>query len=617
MLKRAAMADELIPYYEKELAFIRQLGAEFASEHPKIAGRLGINAETVEDPHVSRLIESFAYLNARIQHKLDDDFPELSDALLGVLFPHYQRPIPSMTIVQFVADENKLESSYRIQKDTLLETGQFQGETCRFTSIYQTDLHPFRLKEASFLGRPFTTPGSEKLKGSASVLKLSFRTFNDDISFADVKPERIRLYLKGQPQHINPIYELLLNNCHAVMMATSEDDVNPVRLPTSIIKPVGFGIDEGILPYPDASFMGYRLLSEYFTFPEKFMFIDLENFAGKIPETATNTLDFYFYVNISNVELEHNISAKTFQMGCSPAINLFEHRADPIKLDHTTTEYQIIADARRQSGFEIYAVNKVTASTSSGNTETYLPLYGINHENQSKEVQAYWLATRRNAKFSAALRDDGTDVFLGLVDLHFNPNNPDDRTLSIETICSNRDLPARLPFSEQQPRLQCIDTTPPCEHIRCLTQPSATVRPSMRNNSRWRLISHLSLNHLSITGRDDATLALKEILRLYDFKESSSNRAQIDSIEEIHTKPISAPMSIDGRAALCRGIEIEIILDDSQLSGSSSYLFATILEHFFALYCSLNSFTRVLVRLKNKEGYLKKCPPRAGEKILL
>jgi len=611
------MADELLPYYEKELAFIRQMGSEFAGEHPKIAGRLGINAETIEDPHVSRLIEGFAYLNARIQHKLDDDFPELSDAILEVLFPHYQRPIPSMSIIQFVPDEEKLEATFHLPEKTLLETEQFAGETCRFSAIYETQLHPFKLTEANLIGRPFTTPGSDNLKGSGGVLKLSLKTFNEDITFSENKPDSIRFYLKGQPQHINPLYELLLNNCQAVVMAKSEADSNPVRLPANIIKPVGFDIKEGLLPYPQTSFMGYRLLTEYFTFPEKFMFIELQGFADKIPDDALDTLDFYVYLGESDVELEHNISAETFQMGCSPAVNLFDHRTDPIKLDHTSTEYQIIPDARRPTGYEVYSVDKVTASTSSGDKETYLPLYGINHESHDQENHAYWFAQRRNAKMGTYLRDDGSDVFLSLVDLYFNPNNPDDRTLSIQTTCSNRDQPSKLPFSADQPKLQCIDSAPPCEKIRCVTQPSATVRPSMRNNARWRLISHLSLNHLSITGRDDATNALKEILRLYDFKESSINRAQIESIVSVNTRAISAPLTIDGRATLCRGMEIEIELDDSQLTGSSSYLFATVLEHFFALYCSLNSFTRVLVKLKSKEGYLKKCPPRAGEKILL
>lgn len=611
------MSDELLPYYEKELAYIRQMGAEFAAEHPKIASRLGINAEIIDDPHVSRLIEGFAYLNARIQHKLDDDFPELSDALLSVLYPHYQRPIPSMTIVQFEPDEDKLDAPYQIEQNTLVETEQFQGENCRFSTAFDTELLPFKLTDAKVLGRPFTTPGSDQLKGAGGVLKLSFKAFSSDITFAEIKPERIRLYLKGQPQHINPLYELILNKCQAVVVATSETDTQPIRLSPLAVQPVGFGAHQGLLPYPDASFIGYRLLTEYFSFPEKFMFIDLQDFAHKLTDYTTDTLEFYLYLDESDIELEQNISLQTFQLGCVPAVNLFDHRADPIKLDHRSTEYQITPDARRPEGYEVYSINKVVASSSSGDKETYLPLYGVNHEHLNNGPGAYWIATRRDARLGTFLRDDGTDVFLSLVDLNFNPNNPDDRTLTLETTCSNRDLPAKLPFSADQPRLQCVDGAPPCRRIRCITQPTAAVRPSMRNNARWRLISHLSLNHLSITGRDDATNALKEILRLYNFKDSSTNRALIDSIVQVQTRSISAPLNIDGRTTICRGFEVEITLDDSQLAGSSSYLFATVLEHFFALYCSINSFTRVLVKLKNKEGYLIKCPPRVGEKILL
>ena len=180
------MADELLSYYEKELAFIRQMGAEFSKEHPKIAGRLGISADTIEDPHVSRLIESFAYLNARIQHKLDDDFPELSDALLNVLFPHYQRPIPSMAIVEFEANEKQLDARYLVPKNTLMETEQFKGEDCRFSTVYDTELLPLRVESATLLGRPFTTPGSEQIKGAGGVLKLSLETFNEEIIFSDL-----------------------------------------------------------------------------------------------------------------------------------------------------------------------------------------------------------------------------------------------------------------------------------------------------------------------------------------------------------------------------------------------------------------------------------------------
>lgn len=611
------MADELLPYYEKELTFIRQMGTEFAKEHPKIAGRLGVSADTIEDPHVSRLIESFAYLNARIQHKLDDDFPELSDALLTTLFPHYLRPIPSMSIVQLVPDKDQLQASYTLPARTLLETEQFQGENCRFTTVYETELLPIRVSEASLLGRPFATPGANAVRGAGGVLHLCLRTFNEAIQFRELRPNRFRFYLKGQPQHINPLYEMIMNECQAVVLTTSVNDSSPQFIDKSAIKAVGFEDHQSLLPYSAASFPGYRLLNEFFIFPEKFMFIDIEGLASHLPENIDTELHLYLYLNRSDVELEHNITQETFALGCTPIVNLFHHVTDPIKVDHTQLEYPIIPDSRRPLGYEIYSVDKVTASSSSGKSEDYLPLYGLKHEHIDLQTQSFWFASRRHAKLGYNHRDDGTNMFLNLVDLHFNPNHPEDRSLRIETTCSNRDLPAKLPFNRDQPKLQCVNAAPPCEKIRCLIQPSATIRPPLRDGARWRLLSHLNLNYLSLTGSGNATEALKEMLRLYNFKDSSATRALIDSIQSLSAKGVNAPLNIDGRVTLCRGIEIEITLDDSLFTGSSAFLFATVLEHFFGLYCSVNSFSRLLVKRKNKEGYLKKCLPRAGEKVLL
>lgn len=611
------MSDELLPYYEKELAFIRQLGAEFSKEHPKIASRLGVSTDTIEDPHVSRLIESFAYLNARVQHKLDDDFPELSDAMLNVLFPHYQRPIPSMSIIQFTPDEEQLDASYVVSRNTLIETEPFQGETCRFSTCYDCELLPLTVSSATLMGRPFTTPGSTDIRGAGGVLKLSLKTFSDAITFTEFQPDNLRFYLKGQSQHINPLYELLLNDCIDVVLAFGEEDTQATFLGKDIIKPVGFNLDDNLLPYPESSFIGYRLLTEFFVFPEKFMFIEIQGLAEHLAEKEDTSFDLYIYLKSSDVELEHNIAEQTFAMGCTPVVNLFDHLAEPIKLDHREVEYQVTPDYRRPMGYEVYSVNTVTGSTSSGEPKEFHPFYGLNHENQAPESEAFWFVNRRSAKFSSEVRDEGTNVYLNLVDLHFNPNLPDDYTLTINTTCSNRDLPSRLPFNLDQPKLQCVNSAPPCSKIRCITQPTSTIRAPLRNQARWRLISHLNLNHLSLTGRDDPTNALKEILRLYDFNESSVTQGLISAILKVKAQAISAPLNIDGRATMCRGVEVEIELDGTHLTGSSSYLFAMILEHFFALYCSINSFTRLLVKLKGKEGYLKKCPPRAGEKILL
>jgi len=611
------MADELLPYYEKELAYIRQMGASFAKEHPKVAGRLGVGTDTVEDPHVSRLIESFAYLNARIQHKLDDDFPELSDALLKVMFPHYQRPLPSTSIVQFTPDKEQLDAPYFIDRQTLLETEHFQGQNCQFNTVYDTELAPCEVTEATLIGAPFTTPGSNAIRGASSVLKMVFNTFDKTIPFNETNIHRLRLHLKGQTQHVHPLYQMLLSQCVNVVMTSGDNDDQPVFLTTRAINEVGFTPNEGMLPYPNASFQGYRLLTEFFAYPEKFMFIDIDTINDKLQTIDGDEMHLYFYFNSTHVELEHNINANHFLLGCTPVINLFSHDADPIKLDHTQHEYPVIPDVRRPVGLEIYSIDEVNAVSPDGEQHRYLPLYGLNHTTQSDEHNAFWIAQRRQAKLGFQERDDGTDTFISLVDLAFNPNVPNDKTLLLKTQCSNRDLPEKLPFNLDHPKLQCVDGAPPCEKIRCLTQPTRTIRPPLRDKARWRLISHLNLNHLSLTGRDNPTEALKEILRLYDFKESSVTRALINSITHVVTRSISAPLVIDNRTCICRGMEVEVTIDSSQLTGSSAYLFASILDHFLGLYCSVNSFSRLLVKQKGKEGYLKKCPIRAGEKVLL
>lgn len=612
------MADELLIYYEKELAYIRQMGAAFAKEHPKVAGRLGIGTDIVEDPHVSRLIESFSYLNARIQHKLDDDFPELSDAILSVVFPHYQRPLPSMSIVQFTPDRDQLEAPYSIPRHTLLETEHFQGENCQFNTVYDVELLPAEIIEASLIGAPFSTPGASRVRGASSVLQLKLSTFNSQIPFIESGIKKLRVFLKGQTQYIHPLYQLLMSQCLNVVATHDENNAQPVFLGHQAIKEVGFGSEEGMLPYPAASFMGYRMLTEFFAYPEKFMFFDIEGFAEKLLPSNSNELNLYIYLESSDVELEHNISAKNFVLGCTPVINLFEKDADPIKLNHNQLEHHVQADVRRPIGFEIYSIDKVSSISPEGDCTDFLPLYGLNHShNGDDSEQAFWLASRRHAKLSNYERDEGTDVFVSLVDLGFNPNTPSDKTLLIKAHCSNRDLPEKLPFNLDHPKLQCVEGAPPCEKIRCLTQPTRTIRPPLRDHARWRLISHLNLNHLSLTGRNNAAEALKEILRLYDFRESSVSRALINSIMSVDARAVSAPVPVEGRPTMCKGMEIEITLDSSQLTGSSAYLFASILDHFFSLYCSINSFSRVLVKQEGREGYLKKCPIRAGEKILL
>lgn len=610
------MADEILSYYEKELAYLRQQGARFSEENPKIAGRLGISNDVIEDPHVSRLIEGVAYLNAKLHKKLDDDFSEISDALLDVVYPHYQRPIPSCSIIQFSPHEEQLQASYKIPARTILETPQFQGEKCCFTTVYETELLPIKLVSAQMLGRPFATPGANEVRGANSVIHLRLKTFDNTIKLCDLLPDQLRFFLKGQDQHINPLYELIFNESVAVVLATSSDDKKPIYRNNNVIKSVGFLEEDGLFPYPENSFNGYRLLTEFFTFPDKFKFLDITGISENLHDYEEE-LNIYIYIKNSSTELERHLSAANFVMGCTPAVNLFPYQAEPIHVDHKTNEYPVIPDLRRPTGYEVYSIDEVIGLSPDGRRHEFPKLYGLKHRHIDKTKQAYWAMNRRHAKQGVGIRDEATDVYITLVDLNLDPNLPQDKTLLLKTTCSNRNLPEKLPFNSEQPILQCVEGAPPCKRIKCLTQPTRSLRPPMGNGARWKLISHLNLNQLSLMGTDDALEALKELLRLYDFKDSPATRAIIDSLVGLFVRPASAPITIEGKVAMCRGTEINITIDDSQLSGSSSYLFVTILEHFFALYGSINSFTRLVAKRKNKEGFLKLCSPRSGEKVIL
>ncbi|WP_370981171.1 type VI secretion system baseplate subunit TssF [Agaribacterium sp. ZY112] len=610
------MSDKLLYHYEKELAFIQKSAGEFAKQHPSAAARLQLSGDTVDDPLVARLLSGFAFQNARIQQKLADDFPELTDALLETLYPHYLRPLPSMAVVQF-NPELDLDAPARVDKNTLLETDSFQGQTCRFKSSYPVDIVPIKVDSAQLMPRPFIAPGSNDIAGASAVLKLSLKSLSPDLSIGEMGLNALRFFLRGQPQHVYPLYELLLTKCLRVVVAKGETDNKPVFLDPGMVQQVGFNQDEGLLPYPDSSFSGYRLLTEYFAFPEKFQFLDFTQLDEAINEHYGDSLNLYFYLTESDTELEHQIDASIFALGCTPVVNLFDHTADPIPLTHTESNYHIVPDARRCDGLEVYSVESAGATDTDGNYTPYRPFYGIQHSRNSEQQAAFWLTRRREVIEGEHRNEPASEMDISLVDLNFNPHEISDQTLDLKLVCSNRNLPRKLQTGQGQPYMQVVDGEAPAERISCVVNPTPTIRPPMRERGYWRLISHLNLNHLSLSNGGGSTDAIKEILRLYDFRDSASTRNMIESVLKMQTKSITAPIQIEGLVSLCRGTQIDLDLDPIMLSGTSPLIFASVLERFFGLYCSINSFTRLIVRLSGKDGELKRWPPRAGEKALI
>ncbi len=608
------MADELLPYYNRELTYVRKLAAEFADAHPKIASRLRLSADAVEDPHVGRLIEGFAYLTARIRHKIDDDFPELTDALIGALYPHYLAPIPSMSIVQFECQADHT-GSYDIPRQTEIETEAVGGESCRFTTCYDTTLWPITVENATLSGRPLAAPANPRASGAVAVLRLSLKCLSKEMTFTKLGPQSLRFFLRGQPQQVLPLHELLFNNAVSVALADGVSDPNPVILGRDSIKPVGFERDEGILPYPARSFVGYRLLTEYFAFPEKFLFFDLTGLESKVLLEAGNKLDVFIYLNRSSSDLERSVSAETFALGCTPMANLFKQRAEPIALNQTSHEYRIVPDARREGVTEVFSVDSVSMSSPDGETQEVAPFYSLKHSGDPRKDLRFWQAARR----PAGQFDRGTEVYLSLVDLDYTPSTPANWTVSVGITGLNRDLPGKLPYGGGHPYLQLVEGASPVTKLSCITAPTDTLRPPAGQRGYWRLISHLSLNHLSITDAEsgEGADALREILKLYDFRDSAETRGVIDSVLSVKNRRVAARAASLGVGGVCRGMEVEVEFDEKGFSGNGLFLLAQVLERFLGLYCSINSFTRMTARVKGRSGVLRKWPPRAGDRTLL
>ena len=606
------MLEDLLPHYENELTILRKLSKDFARRYPRIAGRLMLEGEVCEDPHVERLIESFAFLTARIHRKLDDELPEVTEALLSVLYPHFLRPVPSMSIAQLTAAPGAgLSSRQAIARGTQLLSRPINGMPVKYRTAYDVDVWPLTIVDAR----------CEALERSAFVARsvnavatLRIRLQADaGIVIGALGVERLRFYIDGESPVVHALYELMMNSVERVtLLAPDNAKIAPLELPASTIASVGFGNDEALLDHDPRSFLGYQLIQEYFVLPEKFLFFDVR---GLDLSRFKNAVDLVFTIKPFGrperlARLEQTVGAETFKLHCTPIVNLFKQLAEPIQITQERYEYTVIPDVRRPLGLEVYSIDSVRKFSRSRESEAiveFQPFYSVRHGVEGEDAaNHYWLA-RRSA--STLPNDEGTQMTIALVDRSMTPNTPAIETLSLALTCTNRDLPASLPFGGSDSALQ-VEEGGAISSARLLKKPTATWRAPMRLANQWRLISHLALNHLSIVegGRE----ALLEILSLYNYADSASLRKQISGIVEVHSKPSVTRIGTAPRMAFVRGTDIELGFDEDQYVGSGVYLLSRVLDLFFGLYCTGNSYTRLSVRSRQREEPIAQFAPRAG-----
>jgi type VI secretion system protein ImpG len=613
------MRDALLDYYERELTYLRRTGADFGRRYPRVAQRLLLEPTKCDDPHVERLLEGFAFLAARVHLKLDDDFPEIAEALLDAAYPQYVRPIPSMAVAQLHLDPERgaLAAGQRVPRGAQLYSREVAGAPCKFRTCYDTALWPVTVASARWTG-PYDLPSAVHPGDAVAAIRLELRCL-PGVTFAALEAETLRFHLSAEPNLAGALYELLCNSCRQVVVRDLEPGsrVGPVVLPGTAITPVGFGEDEGMLPLPRRAFVGYRLLQEYFAFPEKFWFLDLAGFARVRAAGMGGAVEVVFLVSpFERAErrraLESGVTAETFRLGCTPVVNLFPQTSEPSSITQRAFEYRVVPDAHRPTT-GVYSVEEVTA-VSAGAPEPVriAPLHAFRARGEDGgEDRVFWYARRRPVGWRP---DEATDVCLHFVDRSARLARPDVHAVTARLLCHNGDLPVRMELAADGADLS-LPGGGPVMKVSLLGKPTALVQAPSGGAQLWRLVQQLSLNYASLA--DGGADTLRALLALHNFADSLSGEKHVQGVESVSGTPAHA--RIDGAAgpAFARGHRVEVVFDEERFAGGGVYLLASVLERFLGLYVSMNSFCALTARTRQRKEPLRQWPPRSGWKALL
>jgi type VI secretion system protein ImpG len=493
------------------------------------------------------------------------------------------------------------------------ETEPVRGESLRYRSTAPVTLWPIEVENVRLSGLPIVAPPNAAAAGAAGVLRITLKCAAPDATFTKLGLDRLRFFLRGPANQTLPLYELLCGHTLSVAYADTAVDPVPVVVPASSIEPAGFGPDEALLPWSARGFSGFRLLTEYFAFPDKFLFLDFTRIDTKTLVAAGGKLEIFVYLDRAAPELERTIGPASLALGCTPLVNLFPMRCEPIRLTHTDTEYRVVPDARRPRAAEPWRVDRVRETLPDGSFRPWRPFYRLTESDADPGTPGgfYHLARR-----AAAPGVPGTEMFVAPHDPDFDPDKPADTVLSVDALCLNRDLPTDLPFGGGRPTLRLVEGVAAVAGIRAVTAPTTTLRPPLREKGFWRLVSHLSLGHLSVTGGPEGATALKEVLRLYDLRETAETRSAIEALTGIAATPgtARAPGRMGG---FCRGLDITLEFDPRAWQVGGLYLLASVLERFLALHGTVNSFTRTRATLRGRPGLAASWPARSGTRVLV
>ncbi|MEM1396007.1 MAG: type VI secretion system baseplate subunit TssF, partial [Pseudomonadota bacterium] len=498
-----------------------------------------------------------------------------------------------------------------VSKGTVYQTQPVEGESCTYRSCYDVKLAPIALEDAKLVGQPLPETIARQAPAAIGALKLRFTALAEEASLSKIGRDEIRMFIAAETRLTHKLHELIFNNVVRVIVVNDDDDDEPLVLDADAVRPVGFGQDEGIVPGMAGASHLYRFISEYFAFPEKYYFFDICGLDTKLLRGVGRRMSVYLCFNALPGDIERSVNADNFKLFCTPMTNIFEVECEPMRIDPARDEQRIVPNARRESSMEILRVESVKVTDSNGETTQCTPFFAMARE-QSPDNTRFWEARRRPADFSGG----GDDVYLSLSLPNDSQSLDDDVVVTVKALCTNRSLPSRLPFGGGQPRLFPQDAMDGLKSVECLTAPTRAIHPKRSRDAYWRLISQLSLNHLSLTGGEEGGAALRELLAVHDTLGAVESRAVVARVKSVSSQRGTARAPDGDHLAFCSGVEVTIGIDDERCSGSGAFLLMMVLDRFFAAYCTINSFSRLRVELWGDKTTLVRFPARAGDLCL-
>ncbi|HXE39890.1 MAG TPA: type VI secretion system baseplate subunit TssF [Azonexus sp.] len=609
--------EDLLPYYERELAFLRQHSREFAERYPKLAAQLLLSGEGCDDPHVERMIQSFALLTARVSKKLEDSYPQFTEALLNVLYPHFLRPFPSCSIAYFDHGGGDLSAVASIRRGTELQSRPIKGAVCKFRTAWEVQLVPVAIGELDF-DPVATAPSEVRLPvGCNAILSFSLVMRGGKVEAGFRKLDKLRLYIDAEPSVASALRDALFLRQQKIYAEGADQRWRPAR--EGLIGEVGFSGDEALIEMPDTAHGAYRYLTEYFCFPEKFNFFDLD--IAALPSALLDEGKITLHIALGDLRADSDasrllqtLSAQNLRFGCVPVVNLFAQRGDPIRVSNRQSAYPVVADGRRAYAYEVYAIDAVrrVRQTPQGEAITeFRPFFSLRHGETPDRNGYYWYAQRDEM---VAANSPGYETSLSIVDADFDPVQPKTDVLSLQLTCTNRELPTLMSVGLPSGDL-FLEGGSSVRAIKLLRKPTSPCRFDHRRDGQWRIISHLSLNQLSLTG--NGLGAFREMLALYDLPQTAASRRQIEGVLGIDQEDKTVWMPGKPFACFVRGQEVCLTIDESSFVGSGLDVFARCIDRFLGLYVSLNSFIQLVVVSKRTGEELIRCAPRNGESILV